>query len=97
MTAGANRLTGHATLTVASNDLRVLCGAFKQLGYVVEELLATAGLQQSDLADPDARLPCTAYSALLNRAQRCVSLPTLHFASPWSFPSEPTRCSIISW
>jgi AraC-like DNA-binding protein len=77
MTAGANRLTGHATLTVASNDLRVLCGAFKQLGYVVEELLATAGLQQSDLADPDARLPCTAYSALLNRAQQVRFTPNL--------------------
>ena len=77
MTAGANRLTAHATGTVASNDLRVLCGALEKLGYPVQELLPAAGLQQNDLADPDARLPCAAYSSLLTRAQQIRFTPNL--------------------
>jgi AraC-like DNA-binding protein len=77
MTADANQLTGHATATVASNDLRVLCDALERLGYEVGELLATAGLQPGDLADPDARLPCTAYSSLLTNAQQIRFTPNL--------------------
>jgi len=69
MTQHANLLTKRATvkepatrsgITVPANDLRVLVAAFEKLGYDVKALLRAAQLQSSELADPDARVPCEA-------------------------------------
>ena len=56
--------------TVPSPELRSMLQAFAALGYDRHRLLAAAGLDLADLDDPDLRLPCTVYDALLTQAQR---------------------------
>ena len=51
--------------------------AFERLGYDVDTLLASAGLRDTDLNDPDARIPCEAYGALVSRAQQERFTPNL--------------------
>ncbi len=86
MTLHANLLTERATtrgqvggsdVTVPANDLRALVAAFEKLGYNVEGLLRAAQLRSSDLANPDARLPCEAYPALISHAQKERFTPNL--------------------
>lgn len=86
MTPDANLLTKRATMTgesarsgmtVPANDLRALIVAFEKLGYDVEGLVKAARLRSSDLADPDARLPCEAYPALIACAQQQRFTPNL--------------------
>jgi len=86
MTPHANLLTKHATvsgqvggsgMTVPANDLRALIAAFEKLGYDVEGLLRAAQLRSSDLADPDMRLPCETYPALISHAQQERFTPNL--------------------
>jgi AraC-like DNA-binding protein len=86
MTAGANRLTprangadGTAVIggTVPAGGVRVLVGALECLGHDTEGLLAAAGLRPADLIDPDGRVPCTAYGALLACAQQRRFTPNL--------------------
>jgi AraC-like DNA-binding protein len=86
MTAGANSLTERVTkprksagsaLTLPASDLRVLVNGLGQLSYNVDALLASAGLRDADLNDPDGRIPCEAYGALLARAQQERFTPNL--------------------
>ena len=86
MTAHANSLTERVTKpagsagsawTMPANEFRVLVNALGRLGYNVDTLLATAGLRDTDLDDPDARVPCEAYGALLSRAQQERFTPNL--------------------
>ena len=76
MTAHANLLTARvkarnaasgSTLTLPAHDLRVFLDGLGRLGYDVDALLATAGLQPADLENPDARIP---YGAVLTQAQQ---------------------------
>ena len=77
MTASANRLTGRATgsapvqsPTYPARDLHIFVSALGRLGYNTELLLAATGLRRSDLEDPDARIPCEAFGALIGRAMQ---------------------------
>jgi AraC-like DNA-binding protein len=75
--ANVTRQAARSGITVPANDLRALLAAFEKLGYDVEGLLQAAQLRPSDLADPDARLPCEAYPALIGQAQRERFTPNL--------------------
>jgi AraC-like DNA-binding protein len=86
MTAHANLLTARvkarnaasgSTLTLPAHDLRVFLDGLGRLGYDVDALLATAGLQPADLENPDARIPCGAYGAVLTQAQQERFTPNL--------------------
>ena len=86
MTASANRLTAGATVraaassnveTMPASDVRALADALARLGYDVEALLAADGRRRPDLDDPDGRVPCEAYGALVSRAQRERFIPNL--------------------
>jgi len=79
MTPHANSLTARvtppnaraaSTLTLPAHDLRVFLDGLARLGYDVEALLAAAGLQHAELENPDARIRCDAYGAVLTRAQQ---------------------------
>lgn len=86
MTPRANSLTNRVTKPVSNaaptwsapaSDLRVLVTALGRLGYNVDTLLAAAGLRDTDLNDPDARIPCEVYGTLLSRAQQEHFTPNL--------------------
>src|SRR4029450_6540314 len=86
MTAHANSLTARvkhrsaasgSTMTLPAHDLRVFLDGLGRLGYNVDALLAAAGLQHADLENPDARIPCGAYGAVLTRAQQHRFTPNL--------------------
>src|SRR5262245_35784529 len=86
MTAHANSLTARvkdrsaaseSTMTLPAHDLRVFLDGLGRLGYNVDALLAAAGLQDADLQNPDARIPCGAYGAVLTRAQQERFTPNL--------------------
>src|SRR6478736_2815592 len=77
MTTRANSLTARVTgrsgataspMTLPAHDLRVLLDGLGLLGYSVEALLAAARLNRADLTNPDARVACDAYGAVLTRA-----------------------------
>ena len=77
MTGHDNSLTKRVTKPppgvapmVAAGELRVFVSALERLGYDRKMLLAAAGLQGADLDDADALLPCAAYGAIIERAQR---------------------------
>ena len=78
MTQSANPLTNHATtappavntLTEPASNAQVFVNALGRLGYDVDALLAAAHVQRSDLADPDARIPCSAVGAVSARAMQ---------------------------
>ena len=77
MTANAKRLTSDATNAVApakptyaANDLRVFLVALERLGYRPQSLLAAAGLSSAALQDPDARIPCDRFGAVIGSAMR---------------------------
>jgi len=86
MTARANslteRVTGPARLVGSAwsapvSDLRVVITALGRLGYSIDPLLAAAGVADADLNDPDARIPCEAYGAVLSCAQRQRFTPNI--------------------
>jgi AraC-like DNA-binding protein len=86
MTTRANSLTArvtgsHAatasTMTLPAHDLRVFLDGLGLLGYRVEALLAAARLHRADLTNPDARIPCDAYGAVLTRALQERFTPNL--------------------
>ena len=86
MTARANSLTERvtnsardagSTWSVPANELRVLLNALERLGYQIDTLIAAAGLSDTDLENPDARIPCEAYGALVSRAQQEHFTPNL--------------------
>src|SRR5262245_28761752 len=88
MTTRANSLTESATLpagssaswTVPANDVGAFLSALARLSYDVAALAAAAGLRQSDLDDPDARIPCDTLGALVAVAQRARLTPNLALA-----------------
>src|SRR6185436_11966209 len=73
---GSNVLAA-STMTLPAHDLRVLLDGLGLLGYSVEALLAAARLDRADLTNPDARVPCEAYGAVLTRAQQERFTPNL--------------------
>jgi AraC-like DNA-binding protein len=86
MTTRANSLTEGVTKpkraaqpTVSSpvNDLRVLVNGLGRLGYNVGTMLASVGLRREDFDDPDARVPCEIFGALVSRAQQERFTPNL--------------------
>ena len=77
MTTDANRLTPRAmsratgaatTPTAAATQLRAFTDALERLGYDVAAMLARVGLRQSELADPDAVVPCAALDQVVRAA-----------------------------
>jgi len=73
MTSGANPLTW----SVSAGEFRAFLKSFGALGYDVEALTAAAGIIGGSLDDPDARMPCTAYEAVVRRAQQARPTPNL--------------------
>src|SRR4030095_5752540 len=86
MTAHANSLTARvkdrnpasgSAMTLPAHDLRVFLDGLCRLGYNVDAWLAAGRLQHADLENPDARIPCGAYGAVLTRAQQERFTPNL--------------------
>ena len=86
MTARANPLTERVTnrassagseWSAPSGEFRVLLDSLGRLGYDAGTLLARAGLDDVNLGDPDARIPCEAYGTVLSRAQQERFTPNL--------------------
>jgi AraC-like DNA-binding protein len=83
MTTHANPLTARVTAAAASTmtlpayDLRVFLDGLSRLGHNVDALMAAARVQHVDLENPDARVPCDAYGAVLTRAQHERFTPNL--------------------
>jgi AraC-like DNA-binding protein len=69
--------TPHPVPTVPASELRNLLRAFDELGYDPHSLVVAAGLDTTDLDDPDLRLPCTIWDALLSQAQRARFTPNI--------------------
>ena len=74
MTARANSLTERVTnqagsagprWTAPATEFRVFVNSLARLGYNVDSLLVTSGLDDIDLDDPDARVHCEAYGTLV--------------------------------
>ena len=89
MAARANSLTNRVTPpapagvsmpTLPAGDFQVLIEGLQQLGYDVLAALAAAGLTEVSVEDPDARVPCDAYSRLVASAQRAKFTPNLALA-----------------
>src|SRR5215475_8005830 len=75
-----DRATGHITTRrwdSPSRDVRVFVDGLRLLGYDSDRLLASVGIDQHKLADPDAVVPCEAIGALLSRAQAERFTPNL--------------------
>jgi AraC-like DNA-binding protein len=66
----ANRPAPNAAGTMLVAELRVFISALGRLGYDEEALLAAAGVQRSDLEDPDLQVSCYAYEAIFRAAYR---------------------------
>lgn len=82
MAARANSLTDRVNppaggATYPAYDLRVFMDGLGRLGHDVDALLASAGLRQSDLLDPDGRLLCDVFGTILKRAQEVRFTPNL--------------------
>jgi AraC-like DNA-binding protein len=79
MTSRDNAVTGGATKTRSvppspdahdAREVRGMLRALEQLGYDLDALLASAGLQRRDVEDPDAFLSPKACAAVFEHAQR---------------------------
>lgn len=79
MTARAKKLTKRATSAGPGNrqftsgpakTVLVFVDALKRLGYDTESLLANAGITRSNLADADARVPCSVLPEILRLAMQ---------------------------
>ncbi|HEY6988780.1 MAG TPA: AraC family transcriptional regulator ligand-binding domain-containing protein [Bryobacteraceae bacterium] len=69
MAERANPLTKRASgEDQPANTLRVFLDSLARLGYDRAALLAAAGLNSTDLEDPDGRVPCEALQAMLKAA-----------------------------
>jgi AraC-like DNA-binding protein len=69
-----------APWTAPASDLRVMMDALARLGYDADALATTAGFRAVAFDDPDARVPCDAYGALVAGAQRVRFTPNLALA-----------------
>src|SRR5689334_10124845 len=86
MTPRDNMVTGGATKTLASSpsagahDMREVRGMLRgleQLGYDLNRLLATAGLQRRDVEDPNTVLSPRACAIVFENAARERRVPNL--------------------
>src|SRR5215471_1528248 len=86
MAGRANSLTSRAsggsaaapaTWTMPASEARVLLVTLGELGHDVPALLAAARLTGTNFEDPDARLSCEAYGALIACAQQQRFTPNL--------------------
>jgi AraC-like DNA-binding protein len=83
MTGGANNVTLHASEPPPAapmgrvSDLAAFVAAFRPLGYDPAALVEAVGLAARDLEDPDGRVPCEIYGAIVERAQRERFTPNL--------------------
>jgi AraC-like DNA-binding protein len=75
--ASASLANGPATWTMPVSEVRVVLAALGELGHDVSALIAAARLTQTDFDNPDARLSCEAYGALVARAQEQRFTPNL--------------------
>src|SRR5262249_47346719 len=57
--------SGQTTWTMPVSEVRVVLTALGELGHDVPALLAAATLTETNFDDPDARLTCEAYGALI--------------------------------
>jgi len=85
MTAGVKKLTDRATTPLADSattqsarDIQAFVETLVRLGHDARALLTAANLTPKDLEDPDARIPCTATGAILEKAHR--DRPTTNLA-----------------
>src|SRR5215475_10793877 len=75
-----DRATGRITMRrwdSPSRDVGVFVDGLRLLGYDIDRLLASAGIDQRRLADPDAVIPCEAVGSLFSRAQAERFTPNL--------------------
>jgi AraC-like DNA-binding protein len=85
MTAHANSLTerakppgaGSALWSMPANDLRVTMSGLAHLGHDGDALLASVGLADTRLDDPDLLIPCETVGKLLACAQQKRYIPNL--------------------
>jgi AraC-like DNA-binding protein len=81
MTARANKVTQRATAGAArlvrAADLLAFVAAFEPLGYDREALLGSVDPGALDADDPDARVPCEVYAAVVGSALRQRFTPNL--------------------
>jgi AraC-like DNA-binding protein len=75
--ARESRSAPSAAPTIPATDFQVLARGLRDLGYDVPALLAESGITEHDLANPDARLPCEAYGALICQAMRVRYTPNI--------------------
>src|SRR5262245_41531471 len=66
MTTGANSLTR----SVIAGEFRAFLNSFGPIGHDVEALAAGAGITLAALDDPEARIPCATYEAVIRLAQQ---------------------------
>lgn len=86
MAARAISLTGRATTpasdtvylwSMPAHDVRTFVNGLGRLGYDRDALLASAGLSDAGLEDPDVRIPCEVLGTILSSAQRTRFTPNL--------------------
>ena len=79
LTTGASGVlaAGPATWTMPASEVRVVLAALQELGYDLSAVLAAARLTETNFDDPDVRLSCEAYGALIARAQEQRFTPNL--------------------
>src|SRR5215471_12505527 len=75
--ASSRPAAGPATWTMPAREARVLLATFGELGHDVPALLSAAELTGRNFEDPDARLNCEAYGALITCAQQQRFTPNL--------------------
>src|SRR5262245_1098362 len=63
--ASGDPVAGQTTWTMPVSEVRVVLTALGELGHDVPALLAAATLTETNFDDPDARLTCEAYGALI--------------------------------
>jgi len=103
MTPRDNRVTGAATKTSsappdevhAAGEVRGMLRVLEQLGYDLDTLLASAGLQRRDVSDPDALLPSRACATVFENAHRERRVRNLALELAQRRRSARTRCSTI--
>jgi AraC-like DNA-binding protein len=77
MTAGANSLIDRVTAppfgpspTAPAHDLQVFFSAFETIGYDARALMAAVGVRDVDFLNPDGRIACSVFGALISCAQQ---------------------------
>jgi AraC-like DNA-binding protein len=91
--SGAISRASSSTLppTRPASELRIFADALQSLGFNSEALLGRARVKRSDLNDPDARVPCAAWEAVIGGAYAAKHIPNLpaHLAYHTPMGSSP--------